>query len=493
MASGSLSGRTTYNGGYQFLGASWWSSSDINSNTSKLTINLYWSTSNTSRGWDTVAARDAYIKVYVNGVETFVDIFSMRFNCNPYPANPYVFRTFTCTIGHNADGSPPVVQIAAYANGTAKSSGTNWGPGKSYVDAQSIYLDTIPRTSSFSYSGTTLGSATTVNINRASASFTHTVIYTMGNVSQSYGGVATSVSFTRPYTDANQFGANSASGTGTITVITYNGGQEIGRTAQYINMTLPDNNDTKPVKNSDITISDSNSAISEKFGKFIQGNTRLLFGFDFTARYGATIREYNLIINDENLTNASNSILTGVLKSSGNINYTYKVKDSRGRTYTESGVVPVSEYNKPIINVEIERTSEGNAAQVHITATITALDNKNDKIASIRYKPHNSQEAYVSEVVQFDDGYTLDKTINIPIAEDVSYDFYATVSDFFATEQTSIVPISTVYDLLHFRNDGEGIAIGKRSETKGFEVAMDMYYKGQTLEDYIKSVIDNYR
>lgn len=491
MASGSLGGRTTYNSSYQSIGINWSSSTNISNNTSQLSISLFWNTSNSSKRWDTVAARDAYIKVYVNGVETYSDNFSMRFDCDPYPSIPYVFRTYSCTIYHNADGTPPVVQIAAYANGTAKSSGTNWGPGKSYVDAQSIYLDTIPRASSFSFSGTTLGSNTHVSISRASSSFTHRVKYVMGDITQNYTDIGTVCDFTRPYTDAQQFASNSASGTGSITVITYNGGAEIGRTSKNIVMTLPDNNDTKPVMNSETVISDSITEIETKFGAFIQNKSKPQFTFDYSGRYGANISEYSVSINDKIYTSSSNSVIVDEIRDSGSINYTYKIKDTRGRITNGNGIISVVEYNNPQISTSIERTSAGNSASVQLNVSITALNNLNDKSVAIKYKPH-LETNYYSINVPFDEGeYTMDKTISVPISENLSYDFYVQAIDFFGEEDTVIIPISTVFDLLHFSADGESIAVGKRVERENcFEIGMDLYYKGMSIDDYIRQIIN---
>lgn len=490
MASGSLGGRVTYNSSYQYFGLNWSSSADINSNTSTLSISLYFSTSNTSKKWDTVGTRDMNIKVYVNGQQYSSNSATKRIDCDPYKSNPYVILTHSCTIGHNSDGTPPLVQISAYANGTATSGGTKYGPGKSYIDAQSITLDTIPRTSSFSFSGTTLGSNTHININRASSSFTHTVIYSMGNVSQSYTGIGTSCDFTRPYSDANQFGSNSASGTGNITVITYNGGSEIGRTSKSIVMTIPDNNDTKPVLNS-LTNEEAVAGIYEKFGAYIQNNSRASFTFNASGRYGAGIRTYAITINNQNLSSSNNVLTTDTLKDSGSVSYTYKITDTRGRSISGSGIISVLSYIKPQISAIIERTTTGTSADVKIIASITSLNDLNDKSVAVKYKQH-LDETYDSVSVSFDDNsYTMDKTISIPISENSSYDFYVACIDYFGEEDTAIIPISTVFDLMHFANDGESMAIGKRSEINGaLEIGLDLYYKGMTIDDYINQIID---
>ena len=143
MASGTINGRVSYNSSFQSFGLDWTATSNgSTANTSTLTVNLWWATTRTSNTWDTVATRkNNYVKIYVNGTLVTNDTFNSRFNCNPYPSNPYVIRTTTYEVPHNSNGTPPTVEIEAYADGTASS----YGPGKSYVDKTTITLDTIPR------------------------------------------------------------------------------------------------------------------------------------------------------------------------------------------------------------------------------------------------------------------------------------------------------------------------------------------------------------
>lgn len=401
-------------------------------------------------------------------------------------------NTWTGNIYANDDGNKTVTFSAKYTNSKDVYYGedaSGYMP-KTNTISQTVNMPTIPRKSSFTYSGTTLASATNVSISRASNSFTHTLVYTMGNISQSYTGLTTSASFTRPYTDAQQFGTNNASGTGTLTLITYNGGTEIGRVAQNIVMNLPDNNDTKPVRNTTTAISDSISAISTKFGALIQNQSRPQFVFDYSGRYGANISSYNLNIGGKVYTSSTNTIVVDTIQDSGSINYSATIRDTRGRTITETGIISMLAYAKPQADVNIERTSTGTSASVKINASITPLNNLNDKLLQIKYKPHTSS-TYQSQTVTFDSGYTMDKTVQIPISENLSYDFYIAITDFFGEEDTAIIPISTVFDLLHFGADGESIAVGKRVERNGcFEVGMDLYYQGMRLDDYIRQIIN---
>ena len=69
MASGTINGSTTYQKSYMSFGFNWSSvSNGADANTSTLTINTWWQTTNTSKKWDTVGQRTGnYVNIYING------------------------------------------------------------------------------------------------------------------------------------------------------------------------------------------------------------------------------------------------------------------------------------------------------------------------------------------------------------------------------------------------------------------------------------------
>lgn len=164
MASGTINGRVSYNSSYQSFGLSWSSTPNTSTNTSTLNASIWFSTSNTSKKWDTVATRSMHIYIYVNGQEYSMNKVEKRIDCDPYPSNPYTIYSASCTINHNSNGTPPTVEIQAYANGTASSGGTNYGPGKSYVDKTAITLDTIPRYANFTSFNVNKRDETSLNV-----------------------------------------------------------------------------------------------------------------------------------------------------------------------------------------------------------------------------------------------------------------------------------------------------------------------------------------
>jgi len=148
MASGTINGTVQYNSSYMSFGLDWSAASNgSDANTSTLTVTVRWKTTKQSKSWDTAGTRTGnYTRIYINGVLAKDDTYDKRFNCNPWPSNStFVAKTTTYTVQHNNDGTPPTVQIEAYANGKASSGGTNYGPGNSNVAKTAITLDNIPR------------------------------------------------------------------------------------------------------------------------------------------------------------------------------------------------------------------------------------------------------------------------------------------------------------------------------------------------------------
>ncbi|MDE6952733.1 MAG: DUF859 domain-containing protein [Erysipelotrichales bacterium] len=133
----------------------------------------------------------------------------------------------TTTISHNSDGSKSFSVSANFDIQITYSGSTL----STMTLSGSQTLNTIPRassisslTSSITINGT---NSLTVNINRKSTAFTHTVTFKLGSYSQSFTSVATSQTYTLPITWLNAL-TSSSSLSGTCTVTTYSGSTQIG-------------------------------------------------------------------------------------------------------------------------------------------------------------------------------------------------------------------------------------------------------------------------
>lgn len=130
----------------------------------------------------------------------------------------------TKTITHNSDGTKSISCSA-----TCAATGASYLPGNINVSG-TLTLTTIPRASSITATDANIESVTTININRASTGFSHTITYSFGGLT---GNIATkNWSVTHYWTVPSSFYAkmpNSKTGTVTLTCITYSGDTEIGR------------------------------------------------------------------------------------------------------------------------------------------------------------------------------------------------------------------------------------------------------------------------
>lgn len=129
------------------------------------------------------------------------------------------------TINHNNDGKKSFSMRTVFYM-LATLSGV-------YVDnitaeSGTIELPTIPRASTLTATNADIGSATSININRASDSFKHTLEYSFGNLT---GTIASNINTSYGWTIPTEFYEeipNSKSGECTITCKTYSGGSLIG-------------------------------------------------------------------------------------------------------------------------------------------------------------------------------------------------------------------------------------------------------------------------
>lgn len=138
----------------------------------------------------------------------------------------------TSAIAHNSDGSGTVT-ISAWVRQDQLSN-------YNFSLSQTINLTTIPRASKPTASNATIGNTITINTNRASSSFTHTIQYKIGSLGYTNiaTGVGASVNWTLPASLANYI-SNATSGTVTINCITYSGSTQIGTATTTLTATIP--------------------------------------------------------------------------------------------------------------------------------------------------------------------------------------------------------------------------------------------------------------
>ena len=280
----------------------------------------------------------------------------------------YTLASGSSTISHNADGTK-TLPISCTFN-------PNNGLHGTITVSASLSLTTIPRSSSVSVSAGVIGSAVTININRQSSSFKHTVRYAWAGKSGTIAtNVDTSTSWTIPLDFANDI-PNSASGTGTVYVDTYSGSTKTGTQSTTLTASVPAN--VKPTFTG-ISLSDLNGAAQNLIpngNTFIQVISNIKVAFNgAVGSYGSSITGYYAEIVGKNQSTSSNGGSLGIMNYHGTIKIRASVSDSRGRWSDAREVsVTVLEYFAPALSFSIARTGSTSS-----TLTVT----RNAKIAPL--------------------------------------------------------------------------------------------------------------
>lgn len=276
----------------------------------------------------------------------------------------------TVSIRHDNDGKKSFGLSATF------SGSGGWSPGTLSISRNSFTLSTIPRSSSVSVSAGVIGSLVTININRQSSTFKHTVRYSWaGKNGTIASNVDTSTTWTIPLDFANDI-PNSATGTCTIFVDTYSGSTKTGTQSTTLTASVPAN--VKPTFTG-ISLSDLNSAAQNLIlngNTFIQVISNIKVAFNgAVGSYGSSITGYYAEIVGKNQSTSSNGGSLGIMNYHGTIKIRARVSDSRGRwSDTREVSATVLEYFAPALSFSIARTGSTSS-----TLTVT----RNAKVAPL--------------------------------------------------------------------------------------------------------------
>ena len=398
----------------------------------------------------------------------------------------YTLASGSSTISHNADGTK-TLPISCTFN-------PNNGLHGPITVSASLSLTTIPRSSSVSMSAVVIGSSVTININRQSSSFKHTVRYAWAGKSGTIANnVDTSTSWTIPLDFANDI-PNSASGTGTIYVDTYSGSTKTGTQSATFTASVPAN--LKPTF-SGITLSDLNSAAQNLIPNsdtFIQVISNIKVAFNGAAgSYGSSITGYYAEIVGKNQSTSSNGGSLGIMNYHGTIKIRARVSDSRGRwSDTREISVSVLEYFAPALSFSIARTGSTSS-----TLTVT----RNAKIAplTVSGSQKNSMRLTFKVARLGTNSYTVDNgpatgswtsISNLVNSQanlagnylaNQSWAVIGTLEDKF-TRSDFMVNVATESVVLSY--DRSGVGVNKIREQGALDVKGNIYANDQPIQQY---------
>lgn len=243
---------------------------------------------------------------------------------------------FPITISHLNNGKKSIVITFSF-NGKLDSYYPNGTISKT------VELPTIARKSSVTCADGNIGSATTININRASSTFTHTLEYNFLGLT---GTIATKTSSTSiGWTIPTSFYAkipNANSGKGTITCNTYSGNTLIGTSTCTFNAFVVNSNPTISG-----TVEDTNTSAIQATGnknKLIRYISNAKVVITATAKNSATISSVKVVNGSQTKTTATSTINA---VDSGTFNLS--CIDSRGLSASATVTKTLVEYIKPVI------------------------------------------------------------------------------------------------------------------------------------------------
>lgn len=223
------------------------------------------------------------------------------------------------TVGHNTDGTKTAGVSASFSS-------SDFTPHSGSANGN-LPLTTIPRASSITATNADIESATSININRASSSFKHTLKYNFGSLS---GTIATNVDTSYGWTIPTTFYAqipNTKTGTCTITCETYSGSTLIGTKTTTFTVTANESL-CKPILTASIVdINQDTIDLTGDDEKLVKYHSMAQISYSATSQNSSTITK--ITINDVEVTNSPYNI-ENVASSS----FVVKATDSRGYVTT---------------------------------------------------------------------------------------------------------------------------------------------------------------
>lgn len=381
-------------------------------------------------------------------------------------------RHAECT--HNADGSWPNGTYCGWWKFQAGVNSYNSPEvGWTYFNVDGS-IPKIPRATvpTLSANSVNMGSAVTINLPKATSSFTHDIFYKYSSDSSyttlASGVTGTSQSWTPPVSLASKI-PNATSGTWNILVRTKSGSTIIGDKSINITLNVPSN--IVPSISS-VAVAEATAGIAAQFAAYIQGRSTFKVTVAAAGNQGSTIKSYSVKADGKTYSGNSNVFTTQVINGSGSISVVATVTDSRGRTASKTVSITVSAYSSPSIPTfkAVRCTSagvedeDGTAVKISFNFSIAAMGNKNSRSFKIQQLNGNTW----TDIHTITDSYSTNSSIikTGPFSVDSKFSFRAVAADYFASA-TVYADVAPSFSLINFGAGGKSIAFGGVSSNNG--------------------------
>lgn len=439
-------------------------STNIDRNTSQVRLQLYWENGDTKISgvpWEAYIDYDGGKRLSNSGTLTVE------------PNQTAMLIDQEVTVAHDGDGTRTI-----YYRGEFKNKSNN---KVIPINNASLTLTTISRASYGADVTAEIAKPVTINITKREAWMRHSIWVTIGSYDQKIAGdnIDTSYTWTPPIEIANQF-PNSASGTGTITYVTYNNGVEVGKDIRRITVNIPTNL-FKPGFTG-FNLSDTNPVTQNLIPSpthFVSTLSRIKVGFDGArGTAGASITGYYAEIVSGNTSAQTNGGILTVPTTMTDKQMTVraKVQDSRGvwSDWREQSITVLAYFN-PTLRFEAKRTGKKldtitlkrflKVAALSVNGTqknTTKLTFKTRKVGTDTYTTDSTNEwQNISEL------NGSDVNLNGKYPADTSREVLGRVEDKFSYTEF-VITVSTDKVVMSYERDGVGI--GKYREMGALDV-----------------------
>lgn len=452
MASGSFTGTT----GNKHIAAKieWSSTPNVLTNTSSLTVSLYYKKSSSSTS-ATYGTGSFTISISNQGAATYSKYIRLE------PNNTWVLAvTRTVTVAHNSDGTMSVsIDAAGGISGLSFSSTSCFA---------TVILDKIPRatTPTFGASNQTIGSNMVIYLNAADSTFYHTLTYSWGSLSGTIGtNLKTSKSWEIPISFCEGV-PNGTQGTLFITAETFtSAGVSLGKITRSTLCNVP----TSVVPTiSAIVLTDTGGNVPPDWGVYVRGKSVLHVNVIASGRYYSSIRGYS--IEALGVTESRNDVDIGITSEAGSVTVKVTVTDSRGRTASGTASITVQDYSEPLIETfGLERANDsgtavdnGTFAKINLKASGSSVGNKNTVEAKIYHMRSDATSWTLARTIPV--AYSIDQIVMVAnMITSRSYAIKVEVSDVFTSTVTEGV-LNAEGAVIGWLPGGIGISFGKAAE-----------------------------
>ena len=377
---------------------------------------------------------------------------------------------WTGNVTHNSDGTLTLAISASFTTDLAPAL-TGGSVSASWT------LTTIPRTSSFTVTPSSVdaGNSVTIKISPASSSFSHTAAISFygQTLSLDFPAGTTQKTAAIPMNWLYQM-TSAVSGSATVLVTTKNGGTTIGSTTAPLTIRVPAS--VVPTIG-DLVITRIDNGVPADWGVYVQGYSKAKIQITGAAgTYGSTIRSYS--INSSGFSASGQEATAGPITQSGTVDFWGTVIDSRMRSAVLTKSIQVEPYSRPfftstpaVIRSNASGAEDANGEYIAITAAWDySLKDKNTCAGAYRITPVSGSASELTGTL------TNGTQTVVPASSDYSWTVSITLTDALSSSPyTATVPTGST--LMDFRSGGKGIAIGKVAETDGFDVDMDTRFR----------------